>query len=108
MERLKTCHRGEGAVAAVETAVEMRRAPPPCPPTALRHLCGIINVKGGKQKRRHQRQQQKEEGRTTTRTTITRHKGKEQKGNGSKPERCSSCVLWGEALRPPPHAPHQP
>ena len=26
MERLKTCHRGEGAVAAVETAVEMRRA----------------------------------------------------------------------------------
>ena len=27
------------------------------------------------------------------RRTITRHKGKEAKRNGSKPERCSSCVL---------------
>ena len=39
------------------------------------------------------------------RTTITRRKGKEAKRNGAKPERCSSCVLWGEALRPPPMPP---
>ena len=69
-------------------------------------VCLVLFPKaGGGQKRRHQRQQQKEEGRTTTRITITRHKGKEQKGNGSKPERCSSCVLWGEGAAPSPPCP---
>ena len=58
------------------------------------------NDSGTIQDRRHQTQEQEEEGRTTTRTTITRHKGKEAKRNGSKPERCSSCVLWGGGVAP--------
>ena len=39
------------------------------------------------------------------RTTITRHKGKEAKRNGAKPERCSSCVLWGGGAAPSPRCP---
>ena len=63
------------------------------------------NVSGTIQDRGHQTQEQEEEGRTTTRTTITRHKGKEAKRNGSKPERCSSCVLWGGGAAPSPPCP---
>ena len=47
------------------------------------------------EKRRHQTQEQEEEGRTTTRTRIPRHKGQEEKRNGSKPERCFLCSLGG-------------
>ena len=39
------------------------------------------------------------------RRTITRHKGKEAKRNGAKPERCSSCVLWGGGAAPSPPCP---
>jgi len=63
------------------------------------------NVSGTIQNRQHQTQEQEEEGRTTTRTTITRHKGKEAKRNGSKPERCSSCILWGGGVAPSPPCP---
>ena len=77
---------------------------PPCPPPALGNLCGVMfKAQYKTDDTRHKNK--KEEGRTTTRTTITRHKGKEAKRNGSKPERCSSCVLWGGGAAPSPPMP---